>query len=66
MRIVVKVDVGNEARRALRARQGRPGLATRYEVTSLIDMMLSHDISDAVEELKAKRAERTKRNKRGK
>lgn len=58
MKVVYRVEIGDEARRALRARQGRPGLATRYEICSLIDMMLDHDVSDALADLRATRARR--------
>lgn len=34
-------------------RVGRPGLATREHVRSLVDMMLTADIEDAVSEMRA-------------
>lgn len=53
MVVIVRLVVGDEQRRAIRARMGRPGLARRYEIASLVEMMLDHDIEDAVSELRA-------------
>jgi hypothetical protein len=64
MVINIRLVVGDEARRALRARMGRPGLATRYEITSLVDMMLEHEIADAVGEWKASKERRRTRRTR--
>ncbi len=54
MIVLVRVEVDDEQRRAINARMGRPGLATRYTISSLVDMMLQADLQDAVAELRAK------------
>ena len=56
MIVRIRLEIDDEQRRAIRARCGQPGLATRDEVTALVDMMLSADLEDACYELRTGRA----------
>ena len=48
MVVVVRIEVTDEERRALRRRMARMGLATRYEIASLVDMLIRHELDEAV------------------
>ena len=58
MIVLVRFEIGDEARRALRARLGKPGLATRKEVQLLADTILACDVADACADLRAARDRR--------
>lgn len=53
MVVVVRVVLTDEERRALRRRNRRPGLATRYEIASLVDTMVRHEVDEALAEMTA-------------
>lgn len=55
MIVRVRIEVDDEARRALASRAGHKGLATRYHIASLVDMMVTAEIEDAVAELRTGR-----------
>ena len=61
MIIRVRLGVSDEGRRAIRHRLGKRGLATRAEITRLVELVLDHDITDAVDELREARARRKNR-----
>lgn len=47
MRVLLSVDVTDEQRLALRKRENRGGLATRYEIRSLVEMLLKQELDEA-------------------
>lgn len=65
MIVVLRLDVDDEMRRAIRARCGEPGLATRAEVVSLALLTFTHDVQDAVADLRIARSQRAQRKRLG-
>lgn len=53
MVVVVRIEVTDEQRKALRARMGRVGKATRHEIRSLAETAFDLEVTDATEEYRA-------------
>lgn len=53
MVVIVRIEVTDDQRRALRARMGRTGKATRDEVRSIVEFCFTQDVEDAVGDFKA-------------
>lgn len=50
--VVMRIELSREQRRAINARVGQPGLATRNEVRRRIAMMLEAEIEDGAEAMR--------------
>ena len=61
MKVRLTVELNDRARRALNARVGKRGLATRADVRAHVDLLLEGDISHGVDELEAREAQRRRR-----
>ena len=53
MVVLVRIEVTDEQRKAIRARMGKRGMATRYEVRSLVEFCFKQDADDALGEYRS-------------
>lgn len=46
--VTLRIEINDEARRALRRAKGEPGLATRYEVRSIVECAFEQALEAAM------------------
>jgi hypothetical protein len=48
VRVVLRIDVTDEQRAAVRRSEGRSGLATRFEIASIVEMLIQQELAERV------------------